>query len=100
MAFEWDAKKAAANFRKHGVRFPEAEPVLEDDYAITTIDEDSGLHEQRFLSIGMGDRGRVLVVVFSTEKPIFALFRRELPRTASESNTRRIDERSLRFQPR
>lgn len=64
MAFEWDAKKAAANFRKHGVRFPEAEPVLEDDYAITTIDEDSGLHEQRFLSIGMGDRGRVLVVVF------------------------------------
>jgi len=64
MAFEWDAKKAAANFRKHGVRFPEAEPVLEEDYAVTTIDEDSGLHEQRFLSIGMGDRGRVLVVVF------------------------------------
>jgi uncharacterized DUF497 family protein len=64
MTFEWNADKAAANFKKHGVRFPEAEPVFADDYAITTMDVDSSPHEQRFLSIGMGDMGRILVIVF------------------------------------
>jgi len=68
MAFEWDPLKADANFKKHGVRFPEAQPVLDDDYAITTIDEDSSADEQRFVTIGIGDRGRVLVVVFCYRK--------------------------------
>jgi uncharacterized DUF497 family protein len=39
MGFEWDPEKAEANFRKHGVRFSEAEPVFEDDYAITIPDD-------------------------------------------------------------
>ncbi len=33
--FEWDPNKAAANVRKHGVRFSEATGVFSDDYAIT-----------------------------------------------------------------
>ena len=64
MAFEWDVGKAEANFRKHGVRFAEAEPVFEDDDAITIPDEDSDPHEVRFVSIGAGAKGRVLVVVY------------------------------------
>lgn len=64
MAFEWDAGKAEANFRKHGVRFSETEPVFDDDGAITIPDEDSDPHEVRFVSIGMGAKERVLVVVY------------------------------------
>lgn len=63
MGLEWDAEKAEANFRKHGVRFSEAEPVFEDDYAITIKDDESGPGEERFVSIGTGVKGRVLVVV-------------------------------------
>jgi uncharacterized DUF497 family protein len=64
MSFEWDPDKAEANFTKHGVRFAEAEPVFADDQAITITDDESDPHEQRFVSIGMGVRERVLVVVY------------------------------------
>ncbi len=64
MSFEWDAPKAEANYKKHGVRFAEALPVFEDDDAITVTDEDSDPHEVRFVAIGMGAKGRVLVVVY------------------------------------
>jgi uncharacterized DUF497 family protein len=64
MGFEWDFQKAEANFNKHGVRFSEAEPVFEDDYAITIPDDESGPDEQRFVSMGTGVKGRVLVVVY------------------------------------
>lgn len=41
MAIVWDPQKAEANFRKHGVRFSETEPVFEDDAAITIVDDES-----------------------------------------------------------
>ena len=65
MSCQWDVRKAEANYRKHGVRFPEAEPVFEDDYAITIVDDESDPEEQRFVSIGTGVKGRVLVVVYT-----------------------------------
>jgi uncharacterized DUF497 family protein len=66
VGFEWDdASKAGINFRKHGVRMPEAIPVLDDPYAITITDDESDSREQRFVSIGMGAMGRLLVVVFT-----------------------------------
>ena len=64
MAFEWDVWKAAANYEKHGVRFPEPLPVFEDDYAITITDDESDPDEQRFVTLGMGVKERVLVVVY------------------------------------
>ena len=64
MTFEWDARKADTNFLKHGVRFPETEPVFQDEYAITITDEGSDPGEQRFVSIGAGALGRILVIVY------------------------------------
>jgi uncharacterized DUF497 family protein len=56
MSCEWDPRKDESNFRKHGVRFAEAEPVFADD--------ESDPQEQRFVSIGTGVKGRVLAVVY------------------------------------
>ena len=42
VSFEWDPNKAAANLRKHGVRFSEAVGVFYDDAAITICN-----HHQR-----------------------------------------------------
>jgi uncharacterized protein len=65
VSFEWDLQKAEANYRKHGVRFSESVPVFEDEYALTITDDESDPTEQRFVSIGMGAKERVLVVVYS-----------------------------------
>ena len=64
MLFEWDPWKARTNFLKHGVRFPEAEPVFRDDYAITITDEESDPDEVRFVSIGADALNRILAVVY------------------------------------
>ena len=63
MSFEWDLKKAASNFRKHGVNFADAVNALEDELALT-LDDDHP-HEQRLITIGTEALGRVLVVVYS-----------------------------------
>jgi uncharacterized DUF497 family protein len=65
VGFEWDAEKAEANFAKHGVRFTESLSVFDDDLAITVPDDASDPIERRFVSIGTGAKGRVLVVVYS-----------------------------------
>jgi uncharacterized protein len=66
VGFEWDdASKAGINFRKHGVRMPEAIPVFDDPYAITITDDESDPSEHRFVTLGMGATGRVLVVGYT-----------------------------------
>lgn len=64
MSFEWDPRKAEANFKKHGIRFAETESVFVDDFAITITDDESDLHEKRFVSIGKGVKRKVLVVAY------------------------------------
>lgn len=63
MGYEWDASKNEANIRKHGIRFADAANVLEDEFAITVLDDASG--EQRFVTIGLDASARILVVVYS-----------------------------------
>ena len=59
-----DPAKAAANLKKHGVSFSDAEGVLEDPLAITV--EDPGAEgEQRFVTLGLGSAGELLVVVWT-----------------------------------
>jgi|SRR5689334_8451421 len=62
LEFEWDAGKARRNLRKHNISFREGMMVFNDMFAITFYDDAHSRHEQRFLSLGMSDLGRVLVV--------------------------------------
>jgi len=61
--FEWDPNKAASNLRKHGARFAEAVTVFEDDAMLTMPGDDPD--EERFVALGMGSLGRILVVVYT-----------------------------------
>jgi hypothetical protein len=66
VGFVWDEEnKAGKNFRKHGVRIPEAIPVFDDPYAIAITDDESDPNEQRFIALGMGAKGRLLVVIYT-----------------------------------
>jgi uncharacterized DUF497 family protein len=60
----FDPTKAAANLKKHGVSFAEAEPVLYDPMALTREDDDAE-GEVRFVSVGLGALGRLLTVVWT-----------------------------------
>lgn len=62
--YEWDPAKAAANLKKHGVRFADAVLALEDPAALTVPDPDSA-GESRFVCLGMDPVGRILVTVFT-----------------------------------
>jgi hypothetical protein len=62
MRFDWDPRKAAANLRKHSVSFEEASTVFADDYSLTGTDPDHSVGEERFITFGMSQSGRLLVV--------------------------------------
>lgn len=63
MECEWDPEKATSNARKHGVRFADAVTALEDEHGVTV--RDAGEGEERWVTIGMNDAGRLLTVVFT-----------------------------------
>jgi uncharacterized DUF497 family protein len=60
--FEWDARKAASNLRKHRVSFEEAETVFLDEEALLIRDEQHSSQEDRFVIVGFSDHLRMLVV--------------------------------------
>jgi uncharacterized protein len=60
--FEWDPGKARQNRRKHRVSFQEAATVFGDPLAVTYPEPDHSLSEQRFITVGMSNAGRVLIV--------------------------------------
>ena len=64
MIFEYDPAKAQTNWQKHGVSFAEAELVFFDPLAIQDVDPDS-IDEERFITVGIGNSGRLLVVVYT-----------------------------------
>ena len=68
MRFAWDLPKAGANLRVHGVSFAEAATVLEDDFALTRGDPDV-VDEARFVTLGLSDLGKLLVVVYTWREP-------------------------------
>ena len=68
MDFEWDEAKQRQNVSKHGVGFAEACTVFGDPLEVTIPDPDHSLAEQRYLSVGVSVRGRVLVVSYAEPK--------------------------------
>lgn len=60
----WDPEKTKTNFRKHRIRFSDADFVFYDPMALV-IEEQLVDGEQRFVSVGTDSIGRILVVVYS-----------------------------------
>jgi uncharacterized protein len=73
MKFEWDPKKARSNLRKHKVSFEEAATALKDPMAATGCDPDHSVGEERFVTFGVSERGRLLVVALTEENDILRI---------------------------
>jgi uncharacterized DUF497 family protein len=62
ISFDWNAAKATANLKKHGVSFEEAQTVFYDDFAVQFYDEENSSNEERFLMLGLSSGARLLLV--------------------------------------
>ncbi len=60
--FEWDPQKARSNMEKHRVRFEEAGSVFRDPRALSMFDPDHSEAEDRWVTLGIGRSGRLLLV--------------------------------------
>ncbi len=67
MKIEWDPRKAKSNLRKHKVSFEEASTALFDPMAVTGADPDHSITEDRFVTFGVSERRRLLVVAHTDE---------------------------------
>ncbi len=67
MFFEWDPAKEARNRRKHGVSFAEAGTVFGDPLSKTYPDLDHSEQEERYLTLGVSESGRILVIAHLEE---------------------------------
>jgi uncharacterized DUF497 family protein len=66
--FEWDPIKARDNLDKHGVAFEEAATVFKDPKAISIFDLDYGETEDRWVTMGISEKGRLLIVIHTFRK--------------------------------
>lgn len=87
MEFEWDERKTAANFRKHGVDFADAAVVPEDDLALTLRDPDAH-GEERWITMGLYPYQRRLLVVYTWKGERIRLIS---ARTATGAERRRYE---------
>lgn len=65
LEFEWDDEKDKINQRKHGISFLEAKTIFQDPFSITISDPLHSFDEERFIDIGLSNKLRLLVVVYT-----------------------------------
>jgi uncharacterized protein len=69
LIFEWDEAKANENLKKHKISFDEARTVFGDSLSITIHDTEHSKDEDRYIDIGLSNKGRLLVVVYCEREP-------------------------------
>ncbi len=66
--FEWNDEKARKNLEKHEVSFDEASTIFDDPMFITLLDSEHSQDEDRFITIGLSSKNRLLLVAHTERK--------------------------------
>ena len=64
--FDWDPAKARSNQAKHAVSFEDAMGVFADPLALSRLDDDLGVGEERWVTLGMAPAAARLLLVVHT----------------------------------
>ena len=86
MEFKWDINKAKSNVNKHKISFDEAQTVFEDDFTETIGDDNHSREENRFITIGHSESGRLLVVCHTFEEDIVIIISARKPTKTERNN--------------
>jgi uncharacterized DUF497 family protein len=92
LRFSWDPNKAEMNFKKHGVTFNEAATIFADPLAGIKDDPDHSDFEERFIMIGMSQKFRILVTVFTERYDIIRIISSRL---ATKKERKQYEERKV-----
>ena len=71
--FEWDASKAQRNAREHKVTFEEAAEVFADANALSQFDTEHSNGEDRWITLGLDQAGRLLVVAHTYDEGVIRI---------------------------
>jgi uncharacterized DUF497 family protein len=93
MVFEWDARKAAANLKKHRVTFEDAATVFLDPLAMTFPDPDHSMEERREITVGCTIKGKVVFVAHCERAERIRIIS---ARAATRAEKRQYEENSQR----
>jgi uncharacterized DUF497 family protein len=66
----WSEKKNRQNISKHKIDFDEAKTIFDDPMQISMSDPDHSFDELRFITIGISEQNRLLIIAhtFSDDK--------------------------------
>ena len=94
--FEWDPGKAQDNLKKHDVAFDEAATVFKDSKALSIFDPDHSETEDRWVTIGISEKGRLLIAIhtFREEGEYAITIRIISSRKATKQETKTYGERT------
>jgi uncharacterized DUF497 family protein len=94
--FDWDPAKAQRNDVKHGVRFEEAMMIFTDPLTLTMFDEDHSDDEERWITMGTTQGGRLLAVIHTYDETdaTRVVIRIISARSATKRETRQYREES------
>jgi uncharacterized DUF497 family protein len=81
LRFEWDPNKDAANRLKHGIGFDEAATAFRDPRSRTVHDPDHSDDEDRYLTLGFSERGKLMVVWHTDRHGAIRIIGARLPDT-------------------
>lgn len=92
--FEWDPLKARENRKKHGVEFEEAATIFTDSKALSMFDPDHTETEDRWITMGISEKGRLLIVnhTFREESREEVTIRIISSRKATKKETKKYGE--------
>ncbi len=69
MNFDWFRLKAESNLKDHGVSFEEAQTAFYDPAQYHYNDRPHSIGERRYVCLGMSERSRLLMVVYTEDEP-------------------------------
>jgi uncharacterized DUF497 family protein len=84
MRYTHDAKKRAANLKKHGYDFKDAPQVVESAATVTFEDRRFDYNEQRFITLGMLREEVVVIVTAETDEEVRLISMRKAERHEEE----------------
>jgi uncharacterized protein len=73
MEFIWDKRKATSNQKKHGVAFADAATIFGDPMSFTFPDAEHSTDEERFITIGQSEAGRVILVAHTDRSGVIRI---------------------------
>lgn len=99
--FTWDRNKNEKNILKHGVSFDEAMSIFNDDYGILIKDDIHSIEEERFILIGISNKGNILVAshCYRNEDEIIRIIsvRKATKNEIKQYYWRKNNEKGIRF---